>query len=127
MTFSTINTSDAPAPVGPYSQAVRAGELIFVSGQIALNAATGKLEQDSIELETDVVLKNIQAILHEAGVGLNRVVKTSIFLTSMDTFGTVNQVYSRYFESNPPARETVEVSKLPKGARVEISCIALAG
>jgi len=127
MTFSTINTSDAPAPVGPYSQAVRAGELIFVSGQIALNATTGKLEQDSIELETDVVLKNIQAILHEAGVGLNRVVKTSIFLTSMDTFGTVNQVYSRYFESNPPARETVEVSKLPKGARVEISCIALAG
>lgn len=126
MEFSYIRTSNAPAPVGPYSQAVCSGEMIFVSGQIALDPISGKMLQNSIEQETKQVIENMQAILSAAGVGLNRVVKTSIFLTDMGTFENVNTVYSRYFDAVKPARETVEVSKLPKGARVEISCIAIA-
>ncbi len=125
MEFSIIETDQAPAPVGPYSQAICSGNFIFVSGQIALDPTSGLLNQDSIEEETELVLKNIQAILLKAGVGMNRVIKTSIFLTNLDTFVAVNQVYARHFAQSPPARETVEVSKLPKGARVEISCIAV--
>ncbi|MCU0429133.1 MAG: RidA family protein [Cytophagaceae bacterium] len=127
MSLKTIvNSPKAPAPIGPYSQAVQAGGLLFVSGQIALQAETGQLVQTSIEEETHQVMKNLQAILNAAGLGFDQVVKCSIFVTDLSNFAAINSVYGTYFASQPPARETVEVSALPKGAKVEISCMALA-
>ena len=119
-----INTISAPAPIGPYSQAVMAGKTLFVSGQIALNSVTGNLVNESIEAETKQVMQNIEAILLASDMNFTNIVKTTIFLTDMNNFATVNQVYGSYFSSDFPARETVEVSRLPKDVNVEISVIA---
>jgi len=120
-----INSKNAPAPSGPYSQAVLAGNTLFASGQIAINPATGELEMSSIEIETEQVMQNIKAVLEEADMTFENIVKCSIFLSSMDSFSRVNEVYGKYFPTNPPARETVEVSCLPKSVNVEISFIAI--
>ena len=119
-----INSSKAPAPIGPYSQAVKAGNTLYVSGQIPIDPANDILIEGSIEEETEQVMKNIGYILLEAGLTFNQVLKCSIFVSSMDDFARINAVYGKYFQENPPARETVEVSGLPKGVNVEISCIA---
>ncbi len=124
MQKNIIQTNEAPAAIGPYSQAVKAGNLLFVSGQIPLNPKTGNLITDGIEEETHRVMKNIEAILEAANTTFHNVVKTTIFLKSMDDFAKVNAVYASYFTGNFPARETVEVSRLPKDAKVEISVIA---
>ena len=119
-----INTISAPAPIGPYSQAVMAGKLLFVSGQIALNSITGQLVTNDIETETKQVMQNIEAILVEAGLNFGSIIKTTIFLKDMNNFAKVNEVYGSYFIGDFPARETVEVSKLPKDVNVEISVVA---
>lgn len=119
-----INTNNAPAPIGPYSQAVQVSNMLFVSGQIALDTTTGALVLDNIESETKMVMTNLLAILNEAGAEFANVVKTSIFLSDMGLFNRVNEVYSSYFTSNFPARETVAVKELPKSVNVEISMIA---
>ena len=124
MQKNIIETTQAPAAIGPYSQAVKTGNLLFVSGQIPLNPQTGTLVTDGIEAETHQVMKNLQAILTAAGGSFESIVKTTIFLKSMDDFAKVNGVYASYFTGNYPARETVEVSRLPKDARVEISVVA---
>lgn len=120
-----INTPNAPSPIGPYSQAVKAGNMLFISGQIAIDPSTGNLLLNDIKSETAQVMKNLQNILNKAGADFNNVVKTSIFLKSMNQFAAVNEVYGSYFTANFPARETVEVSCLPKSVNVEISMIAL--
>ncbi|SFT73939.1 2-iminobutanoate/2-iminopropanoate deaminase [Algoriphagus locisalis] len=120
-----IFTSEAPAPIGPYSQAVLAGNSLYVSGQIALDAETGELINENITEETHAVMKNLEAVLRAADFTFHDIVKCSIFIKNMDEFGTINEAYGQYFKSNPPARETVEVSKLPKNVNVEISCIAV--
>lgn len=120
-----INTNNAPAPIGPYSQAIVAGNLLFVSGQIPINPATGELVMDDIKTETKQVMENIKAILTEAGADFSNIVKTSIFLTDMQNFAHVNEVYGNYFTDQYPARETVQVSGLPKGVNVEISVTAI--
>lgn len=121
-----IHSSEAPEPIGPYSQAVKINGVLYVSGQIALDAATGDLINENITEETHAVMKNLEAILRAAGLTFAHVVKCSIFVRNMDDFGTVNEAYGRYFKTAPPARETVEVSRLPKNVNVEISCIAVA-
>lgn len=121
-----INTQGAPAPIGPYNQAVRTGDLLFVSGQIPLDPATGELVQSGIQAETERVMENLSAILKEAGMDFSHVVKSSIFLTDMHQFAQVNEVYARYFSENAPARECVQVAALPKFVNVEISVIAAA-
>ncbi len=121
-----IETKNAPAPIGPYNQAVFAGNTLYISGQIAIDPETGNLKTDELEAETVQVLENLKAILTEAGLSLENVVKTSIFISDMNNFGKINEVYSRYFDSeNAPARETVEVANLPKFVNVEISAIAV--
>jgi 2-iminobutanoate/2-iminopropanoate deaminase len=120
-----ILTDSAPKPIGPYSQAVLAGNTLYVSGQIALNPATGLMEQSDIETETHQVMKNMIAILKQAGFDLSQVVKVTIFCTDLNNFAAINGVYGGYFKQDPPARETVQVSRLPKDARVEISVIAV--
>jgi len=120
-----INTTNAPAPIGPYSQAVAAGGLLFLSGQIPMNPATGEIITTGITDEAVQVMENLKAILTEAAIGFDQIIKTNIFLTDMGTFAQVNEVYGKYFTGNFPARETVEVSGLPKGVNVEISVIAL--
>ncbi len=119
-----INTTAAPAPIGPYNQAVRVGNLLFVSGQIPLDAATGTLVESGIQDETEKVMQNLAAILEEAGMNFSNVVKSSIFLTDMNQFAAVNEVYGKYFTENAPAQECVQVAALPKFVRVEISVIA---
>jgi len=121
--FQAINASRAPAPVGPYSQAVQYGDLIFTSGQIGISPANGTLA-DSTGNQTIQAMENLQAVLGEAGLGFDDVIQTRIYLTDMDDFSTVNSIYGRYFSGNYPARSTVEVSALPKGAKVEIEMIA---
>lgn len=121
-----INTTGAPAPIGPYNQAVRTGDLLFVSGQIPLDAVSGELVQSGIQDETEKVMQNLAAILKEAGMDFSNVVKSSIFLTDMHQFAQVNEVYARYFPENAPARECVQVAALPKFVNVEISVIAAA-
>jgi 2-iminobutanoate/2-iminopropanoate deaminase len=123
--MTIINTNNAPAPIGPYSQATIAGNFVFVSGQIPLNPVTGELVTTGITDEAVMVMENLKAILTEAGIGFENIVKTSIFLTDMGNFGQVNEVYGKYFTANFPARETVQVSGLPKGVNVEISVIAV--
>jgi 2-iminobutanoate/2-iminopropanoate deaminase len=120
-----IQIPNAPAPVGPYSQAILAGGMLFVSGQIPLNPSTGQLEMNSIEEATHRVMKNIEALLSEAGLTFEHVVKTSIFLQDLSDFQAVNGIYASYFQGVPPARETVEVARLPLDVNIEISCIAL--
>lgn len=119
-----VQTNQAPAPIGPYNQAVKAGGLLFISGQIALDPQTGELVAGSTADETHQVMKNLAAILKEAGLGFEQVAKTTIFLSSMDLFAEVNQVYGQYFSGDFPARETVAVKGLPKNVNVEISMIA---
>lgn len=120
-----ILSSNAPKPIGPYSQAVKAGGLLFVSGQIALDPKTGNLINADIRVETQQVMNNIKAILAEAGIDFSHVVKCSIFVKDLGNFSIINEIYECYFDSEAPARETVEVSRLPKDVNVEISCIAL--
>ena len=124
MSKTIINTPKAPAPIGPYSQAVSVNGMLFISGQMALIPETGELEWGGIKKETAQVMKNIGAILTEAGIDFSHVVKTSIFVANMDDFAAVNEVYGENFGENPPARETVAVKTLPKNVNVEISCIA---
>jgi 2-iminobutanoate/2-iminopropanoate deaminase len=119
-----IRTDNAPAPIGPYNQAVQFGNMLFISGQIPLNPFTGDLILDDIQAATRLVMDNLKAILTEAGMDFSHAIKTTIFLTDMGQFAQVNEVYGSYFSENPPARETVQVSGLPKGVHVEISMIA---
>lgn len=124
MEKKVIRSLNAPAPIGPYNQAIQFGNLLFVSGQIAINHENGELYQGDIQLETEIVMKNIQAILDEAGSNFSQVLKATIFLIDMAQFSLVNEVYGRFFaHESAPARETVQVSALPKGAQVEISVI----
>lgn len=121
-----IQTSNAPSPIGPYNQAVMAGNILFTSGQIAIDPKTGNLVQDDIKTETKVVMENLKAVLSEAGMSFENVVKTSIFISDMHNFAQINEVYAAYFdEASAPARETVEVANLPKFVNVEISMIAV--
>lgn len=120
-----IESPHAPAPIGPYSQAVVANGVLYVSGQIPIDQATGSLVSGSIEEETEQVMKNLGYILEAAGSGFDKVVKCSIFIKNMGDFVKINAIYGTRFPSNPPARETVQVSELPKGVNIEISCVAL--
>lgn len=125
MSKTIIFSAQAPEPIGPYSQAVKSGNMLFLSGQIALDAATGQLATADIETETKKVMQNLSEVLKSAGMDFSHVVKCSIFLKDMNNFPKVNAVYGQYFPEHPPARETVEVSRLPKDVNVEISCIAV--
>lgn len=125
MAKKIIKSKDAPEPIGPYSQAVVANGILYISGQIAIDPKTGNLTSGNIEEETQQVMRNLHAILSEAGSGFDNVVKSTIFVKDLNNFAAINKVYGEYFKSNPPARETVEVSRLPKDVNVEISCIAL--
>lgn len=122
-----IYTPDAPEPVGPYSQAIKTGNTLYVSGQIALDANTGNMVAGNIGAETTRVMNNLGAVLQAAGMDYSHIVKCSIFVTDINDFPAVNAAYGKYFKNEPPARETVGVAALPKGARVEISCIAVSG
>lgn len=127
MTRQAISTSNAPAAVGPYSQAIVAGDLVFCAGQGALDAATGDVLTGTVEEETERTLRNLGAVLDAAGVGFADVVKTTVFLTDMDDFVAMNGVYAKFFPDPPPARSTVAVKALPKGFKVEIEAIARRG
>ena len=119
-----INTSNAPAPIGPYNQSVQYGNMLFISGQICLDPVTGSLNMDNLEEETHQVMKNLGAILEEAGSSFEKVIKSSIFLSDMGSFAQINEIYGSYFTTDFPARETIEVACLPKKVNVEISVIA---
>ncbi len=121
----TIETKRAPSPIGPYSQAIRANGFIFVSGQIPIDPATGNLVDGDVSVQTRQVMLNLSAILEAAGSSLEKVVKTSIYLTNLDDFAKVNQVYGEYVGNAKPARATVQVSRLPRGVQVEIEAVAL--
>jgi 2-iminobutanoate/2-iminopropanoate deaminase len=121
-----ISTKDAPQAIGPYSQAIRANGFVFVSGQVAIDPATQQVISGDVAAQTDRVLKNLSAILKAAGTGLEKVVRSGVFLKNMGDFTAMNEVYGRYFSSTPPARSTVEVARLPKDVLVEIDVIALA-
>ena len=121
----SVNIPNAPAPIGPYSPAIIAGNQLFVSGQIPLDPLHGTFKNDTIEEATEQVMKNLKNIIIAAGFTMNDVVKCSIFLKDLNNFSAVNQVYASYFGETPPARETVEISRLPMDAIVEISCIAI--
>ena len=120
-----IKTNKAPAPIGPYNQAVMAGNTLYVSGQIPLNPANGELVKGDVKEQTRMVMENLKAILTEAGLDFSFVVKCSIFISDMKDFPKINEVYGSYFSENAPARETVQVAGLPLGVDVEISCIAI--
>ena len=120
-----IETAKAPAPIGPYNQAILVSNTLYVSGQIAINVSTGQLVTENIIEETHQVMKNLEAILAAADMNFQNVVKCSIFIKNMDDFATINEVYGQFFSEMPPARETVEVVRLPKDVNVEISCIAV--
>lgn len=119
-----INTKNAPAAIGPYSQAVWAGDLLYTSGQVALIPETGEMDNQSLETETHRVMKNLSALLIEAGLSFNHVIKASIFIKDMNDFAKINEIYASYLQEPYPARETVEVARLPKDARIEISVVA---
>ena len=121
-----VSTPDAPAAIGPYSQAIRAGTMIFCSGQIPLDPKTGQIVSGGIDVQTKRVCDNITAVLKAEGLSFADIVKTTIFLTDLGDFQTVNEIYGKYFSENPPARSTVQVAALPKGAKVEIEAIAIA-
>jgi 2-iminobutanoate/2-iminopropanoate deaminase len=125
MPRETVRTDKAPAPIGPYSQAVRAGDLIFVAGQGCMNPATGQMERGSVEAETRQVLENVKAILEAAGASLADVVKTTCFLADMNDFQAFNGVYAQYFPSDPPARSTIQAARLPGEIKVEVEVVAL--
>ncbi len=125
MLKSVVYSENAPEPIGPYSQAIQAGNMLFVSGQIAIQKSTGQFIIGNIEEETIQVMTNIGDILTAAGMDFSNVVKSSIFMKDMNNFPKINEVYGRYFKDNAPARESIEVSRLPKDVNVEISCIAV--
>lgn len=126
--MNIIKTENAPAPIGPYNQAIVEGGIVYISGQIAINPETGKMESEDLEAETHRVMKNLGAVLEEANSSYDLIIKCSIFILDMDQFQTINKIYGSYFDEHHfPARETVEVSKLPGGANVEISAIAKVG
>ena len=120
----TVSTPEAPGAIGPYSQAIVHGGLVYCSGQVAIDPATKELAGGGIEAETRQVLKNLSAVLAAAGSSIERVLKTTVYLQRMDDFAKMNAVYGTFFEKDPPARATVEVAKLPRGAQVEIDCVA---
>lgn len=124
MNIKAISTDKAPAAIGPYSQAIQAGELLFCSGQIPLNPQTGELVQGDVKLQTEQVMENIAAVLAASATSFGKVVKTTIFLVEMADFAVVNEVYGRFFPDHKPARSTVAVKSLPRGAQVEIEVIA---
>jgi len=124
MTREAVQTAGAPAPIGPYSQAIRSGKTLYCSGQVALDPATGSLVGDDATTQAEQIMKNIGAVLREAGYDYNDVIKTTIFLIDMNDFAAVNTVYGRFFDASKPARSTVAVAGLPRGARVEIEVIA---
>jgi len=121
-----VSTKDAPQAIGPYSQAIKANGFIFTSGQIAIDPATNQIIKGDVAAQTERVLKNLEAILKAAGSGLERVVRTTVFLKNMGDFAAMNEVYGRFWKSAPPARSTVEVARLPRDVAVEIDVIALA-
>jgi 2-iminobutanoate/2-iminopropanoate deaminase len=125
MNKEIISTENAPSAVGPYSQAVRIGNLVYTAGQVALDPALGKLVGEDVSTQTEQVIRNLTAILEAAGTSLENVVKTTVFLDSMDDYKAVNEVYGRFFSKNPPARSAVEVARLPLGALVEIEAVAV--
>ena len=127
MKKESVLSDRAPAPVGPYSQAVKAGGFLFLSGQVALNPATGKMVDGDVVAHTRQIMANLEAVLAAAGVSLADVVKTTIFLTDMGDFGAVNEVYGEYFTEDPPARSCVQVAALPMGVPIEIEMIAILG
>lgn len=122
-----VLSTDAPAPIGPYSQAVAAGPFLFCSGQISLDAKTNTVNLGSVAEQTEKVMQNISAVLKAGGCGFENIVKTTIFLTDMNDFGTVNEIYGKYFPKDPPARSTVAVAGLPKGVKVEVEVLAYKG
>lgn len=124
MNKQIINTADAPSPIGPYNQAVLAGDTLYISGQICIDPKTGELKKKDVQEETHQVMRNLRAILEAAGMNFSHVIKTTIFITDMNRFSELNEVYGKYFEGDFPARETVQVSALPKFVNVEISMIA---
>ncbi len=124
MSKDVISTPTAPSAIGPYSQAIRCGSLIFVSGQIPVEAATGQMVAGEIAAQTEQVMKNLAAILEAAGSGLAKVLKTTVYLRDLGDFGRMNEVYARFFDAQPPARATVQVARLPRDAAVEIDLIA---
>ena len=126
MKNETISTEKAPGAIGPYSQAIKAGNMIFCSGQIPIDIATGEFVSQDVAEQTEQVLKNLTAVLEAAGTDLNSVVKTTVFLADMNDFAAMNEVYARYFTENKPARATVQAARLPRDAKVEIECIAVA-
>ena len=123
--MQTVSTENAPGAIGPYSQAVVTGNMVFCSGQIPIDPATGQFVSEDVAEQTEQVLKNLSAVLEAAGSDLGRVVKTTVFLADMNDFSAMNDVYARYFDQNKPARATVQAARLPRDARVEIECIAL--
>lgn len=125
MAKKVIFTDKAPKAIGPYSQAIEANGMVFCSGQIPVDPKTSEIVAGGVEEQTQQVMKNMSAVLEAAGLGLQNVVKTTIFLKDMGSFGTVNRIYGEYFTENPPARATVEVARLPKDVLVEIECIAV--
>lgn len=127
MSKQIINTNAAPAPVGPYNQAIKAGNFLFVSGQIAIDPSNNELYKGDLAGETHLIFKNLEAVLKEAGMGFENVVKASVFLSDMGLFSQVNEIYGTYFKVNEPARECVAVKTLPKNVNVEISVIAFEG
>ncbi|WP_338253590.1 RidA family protein [Dictyobacter halimunensis] len=126
MEYTQISTSEAPAAIGPYNQAIRYGQFVYTSGQIPLDPATGEMVGDDVQTQTHRVLQNLQAVLKAAGASLNSVIKTTVFLTRMSDFQAMNEVYATYFGDVAPARSTVAVVELPRKALVEIECVALA-
>ena len=123
--METVSTENAPGAIGPYSQAVKTGNLVFCSGQIPIDPATSEFVSDDVAEQTEQVLKNLSAVLEAAGSDLNKVVKTTVFLADMNDFGAMNEIYAKFFDTNKPARATVQAARLPRDARVEIECVAL--
>ena len=126
MTKETISTDKAPGAIGPYSQAIKVGDLVFCSGQIPIDPVTGEFVSQDVAEQTKQVLKNLSAVLEAAGSGLGKVVKTTVFLADMGDFAAMNDVYGQFFSENKPARATVQAARLPRDAKVEIECIAAA-
>jgi len=125
MTRKVLSTDGAPKAIGPYSQGIDSGSLVFLSGQVALDPATGQMVAGGIVEQTERALKNIEAVLKASGLTMNHVVRTTVFLVDLGEFAAMNEVYARHFPKDPPARSTVQVAALPKGARIEIDAIAL--
>lgn len=127
MNKEIVSTDKAPGAIGPYSQAIKAGGMVFCSGQIPINPATGNFVSDVVSEQTEQVLKNLSEVLIAAGTSLDNVVKTTVFLADMNDFAEMNEVYSQFFSDNKPARATVQAARLPRDAKVEIECIAVVG